>query len=106
MTLVKDEIKRKFGYLPSLPRIKGWMLGLILGRNCGLGWVELKPCRFLPNEAAFDGSDFLGVSPLGDGMAIVRGLGAIELGRRSAVADLGSKDGVVLAGVAGLVASV
>ena len=53
------------------------MLGLILGRNCGLACVELKLPR-LRLDAALD-SDLLGTGPLGDAIAPERGLGAREI---------------------------
>jgi hypothetical protein len=48
-----------------------------------------------------DGSDRFGTGPLGDGMAIVRGLKAIDP-VRSVAADRGSNMGVNLAEIAGL----
>jgi hypothetical protein len=60
------------------------MLGLILGRSCGLACVELRLGRFR-DEALED--SFRGTGPLGDGIAVVHGLGARE-------ADEGSKAGV------------
>jgi hypothetical protein len=44
-------------------------------------------------------SDFFAIGPLGEGMAIVRGLGAMEPGFRSI---FGSNDGVILADVTGV----
>lgn len=79
------------------------MLGLIFGRRLGLAWVELKLCRFLAMGPSLGVSDFLAMGPLGEGMATVRGLGAIELEFRSTMeADLGSTDGVRLSEVRGV----
>jgi hypothetical protein len=79
------------------------MLGLILGRKLGLACVELRLCRFLPIGPSLGVSDFFPTGPLGEGMAIVRGLGAMELAFRSrAGADFGSIDGVILADVTGV----
>lgn len=78
------------------------MLGLILGRSWGLACVELTLGRFRLEIDDLDGSDRLGKGPLGDGIAIVRGLIATDPGVRSVAADRGSKDGVKLAEIAGL----
>lgn len=76
------------------------MLGLILGRRLGLGCDELRLWRFRAMGPNLGVSDFLPTGPLGDGMAMVRGLGATEPGGRSG-ADLGSRFGVVLTPEAG-----
>lgn len=79
------------------------MLGLILGLKLGLACVELRLCRFLPIGPSLGVSDFFAIGPLGEGMAIVRGLGAMEVRFRSITgADLGSNDGVILAVVTGV----
>jgi hypothetical protein len=79
------------------------MLGLIFGRNSGLACVELTLGRFRLDIEARDGSDLLGTGPLGEGIARVRGLGATDMGVRSAAGvDRGSIDGVTLAEMIGL----
>lgn len=79
------------------------MLGLILGRNCGLGCAELKLGRFRLLEGPSLGvSDFLAIGPLGDGIASDRGLGATELEGLATGADLGSSAGVALVDAAGV----
>lgn len=81
------------------------MLGLIFGRNCGLGCAELKLGRLrLFAGPRLGVSDFLATGPLGDGMASDRGLGAIDGGwlRLTIGADLGSRAGVALVDAAGV----
>ena len=81
--------------------MSGWMLGLILGRNCGLACVELKLPRFRL-DAALD-SDFRGIGPLGDGIAVVDGLGAMEaLWGWSYVAEEVANKGVPLVEIDGV----
>ena len=92
--------------LLSLPRIRGWMLGLIFGRNSGLACVELTLGRFRLDIDERDGSDLLGTGPLGEGIAMVRGLGATDIGVRStAGVDRGSINGVPCAEMTGLTVS-
>lgn len=82
------------------------MLGLILGRKLGLACVELRLGRFRLEGPSLGVSDFLPTGPLGEGMAMERGLGATELTLRS-IFGVGfiSRPGVMLADVAGEVAS-
>jgi hypothetical protein len=77
------------------------MLGLIFGRNSGLACVELTLGRFRLDIDCRDGSDLLGTGPLGEGIAIVRGLGAMGV-RSAAGVDRGSINGVPLAEMIGL----
>lgn len=63
--------------------------------------MELTLGRFRLEIDDRDGSDRFGTGPLGDGMAIVRGLKATDP-VLSVAADLGSKEGVKLAEIAGL----
>lgn len=88
--------------LPSL-RVAGFMLGLILGRSRGLACAEFMLWRFLAIPALVSG--FLEIGTPGD-TASKPGLGAIELGSRSSVPELGSTDGVPLVDMAGVEASV
>ena len=89
------------------PRTNGCMLGLIFGRRFGLGWDELRLCRFLPNGPSLGVSDFLPTGPLGEGIATVRGLGATELDVRSPKGvGLGSRAGATTDDVTGDRASV
>jgi hypothetical protein len=77
------------------------MLGLILGRSCGLACVELRLPRFRL-DAALD-SDLRGTGPLGDGIAAVRGLGAMEaLWGWSYAAGEGANNGVPLVEIDGV----
>ena len=83
------------------------MLGLILGRKLGLACVELRLGRFRFEGPNLGVSDFLATGPLGEGMAMVRGLGAMEPALRSVFeAGLISRAGVMLADVAGDAGSV
>lgn len=63
--------------------------------------MELTLGRFRLDIEDLDGSDLFGTGPLGDGMATVRGLIAMDAGVLSA-ADRGSKDGVPCAEITGL----